>query len=433
MSLVPQIVAYPESAQILRRQVAATVLLSTRWAVLAMVPVLLRVHFGADNFQTLVATVAGPALMSLSIFWGHLYHRLQPERFLWLLWSVAMLPIAGIALCHTANTALVFVVLAAVGSSGMIPVTGDILRGCYSPSLRGRVWGLLNVASLASITAVAYVVGFWLDRNGEAFRIYMPLAVIVQAAGVAILVGITRQPLFIERQRAREPVEPAGELLGPLSQLWRTLRTDKHFLRYELAFMSYGVGWMICAALLPVLVTDKLHLSYTDVAESTQVALQLTMLLTTLPMGYLVDRLGPARMCAAAFAWLAIYPIGLLLAQGAASLTVVTIAYALGMAAMNMGWMLGPVMLAREAAQAPTYIAIHSSLVGLRALFGQPLGMGLYVLSGGFTLPFGLAAATFALGAWGMYLLHRQLRSAAAHQPQPPSTGPGTAPTTTVT
>jgi MFS family permease len=413
MSILLRIVAYPESAQVLRRQAAASICLSIRWAVLAMVPVLLRAHFGAGYVQMLVATMAGSVLMVLSIFWAELYRGMQTRRYVWMFWLVGVFPMVGIALSRSATAAVIWLVIACVASSGMTPMAGDLLRACYSPQLRGRVWAVLNVASLLATAVFAYTIGRWLDDDERAFRIYMPVAVAIHAVGTALLASIARLPLFIDRQRAVSGARLRRSPLEPIRQMGRVLRSDAYFYRYEVAFMSYGLGWMICQPLLPLLVIDKLHLSYEQVAVSTQVAFQVTMLLTTLPMGYLIDRLGPARTCALAFGWLTIYPIGLMLATGAAALTVVTVAYAVGMAAMNMGWMIGPVSLARQAAEAPLYASIHSTLVGFRGLLGQPLGMGLYVLSGSFAVPLFAATAAFAWGGYRMYVLARDLREPA--------------------
>ena len=185
------------------------------------------------------------------------------------------------------------------------------------------------------------------------------------------------------------------------------LREDRTFFRYEAAFMTYGLGWMICYALLPVLATDRLNMDYTEFAGSTQVICSLFMLLTVYPMGWLMDRIGPARMSAYAFAWLTLYPIGLALSQSVTDVGIATAIYGSGMAGVHIGWMLGPVTLAPTRDHVGQYVAIHTTLVGIRGIVAQGLGMLIYRLTGSFTWAFVVAAICFAWAAIQMRQLRR--------------------------
>jgi len=407
---IPRIVAYPESARILRRQLGVSICLAIRWALLQMVPFLLKAYFKAGNLYSLIATMAGPSMFLLSAFWADLYRRTPLKRYAYIIWLVGVLPLAGIGLSPTATVAVAFLIVASFASPGMIPAGGDILRACYSPTVRGRVWAALSVASLVTTGLVAYATGAWLDRNPDAFRIYMPAAALLQLAVVALLASIAKQPLFMERQPASEPDKPLIGTARRIIDMLALLVRDRQFLRFEVSFMLYGAGWMICFALLPPLAYDKLHLTYGQFANSTQVALPLTTVFATPVMGYLVDRVGAIRTAAAAFAWMAIYPVALMLAAGPWSLTLATVLYAVGMSAVNVIWMVGPITLAPRAGDASQYAAVHATLVGVRAILFQPLGMGLYELTGSFALPLLVASAGFVAGAYGMWSLQQTQR-----------------------
>ena len=62
MSRLPRLVAYPESAAVLKRHVAASVLLSARRAALQMVPFLLKAFFEAPNHYAVLASMAGQVM-----------------------------------------------------------------------------------------------------------------------------------------------------------------------------------------------------------------------------------------------------------------------------------------------------------------------------------------------------------------------------------
>jgi MFS family permease len=178
--------------------------------------------------------------------------------------------------------------------------------------------------------------------------------------------------------------------------------------------MTYGMGWMICNALVPVLATDRLHMSYTEFAGSTQVIYPLCILLMTYPAGWLNDRIGPVRTSALSFAGLAVYPLGLIIAYSVFAVGTATVVYGTAMAGVHMGWMLGPVALAPSREKVSEYVAIHATMVGIRGVIAQVLGMAIYRITGSFTCSFAVAALAFALAAWQMWRLQEYLRDSAA-------------------
>ena len=296
--------------------------------------------------------------------------------------------------------------LATAGLGGATPINGKLLKHLYADAHRGRIYALLNVVTLGGGIASAYLVGAWIEQNPHAFRLYFPIAAVLQLAGIAILLGLAR----LTRMTDELAAVTKGfwrTLLRPVLHMGATLRADRTFLRFERAFMTYGAAYMLCDALLPVLATAKLGLRYEEYALSTQVVMRAVCLLAILPMGWLLDRLGAVRISGLAFAVLAVYPLLLLVAGGSVGLGVANSAYGLGMAGVQMSWLLGPVMLAGDAEKVPHYVAIHATLVGVRGVVFQGLGMLLYKLTGSFTWPLVAAAAAFLWAAVQMQQLAR--------------------------
>ena len=89
--------------------------------------------------------------------------------------------------------------------------------------------------------------------------------------------------------------------------------------------------------------------------------------------------------------------------------TVASGVFGLAMAGVIVGWMLGPVALAPSPEKVPHYVAIHATLVGIRGILFQSLGMFLYRMSGSFTWPLALASFAFVAGAWQMWKLHGRM------------------------
>jgi len=402
---VPQPHPVPESARILRLHIAAAACLGTTQAVIAILPFLARQRFDANNWQTTVVTAAVPVMQFFSIFWNHFYARSNAPAYLL---ALALLHSAAIGLIGAAGSVwfvMALFVVAAFGNAGMSPLNADLLRTCYPHKIRGRVFGFISTAQMGSAMLTGLLAGYWLDRNHDAFRYFLPAIAAVQVLGLLLLSRIAAHKLFAQRDRFAPP--PDARLWAPLSDMREVLRADRRFARYEIAFMSYGIGWMICEALLPAIATDRLHLDYSSYTQAKIVLYQLTNILLFASVGHAVDRVGPMRTATASFLWLTIYPIGLMFITGGAGLKIFCVLYAIGMVGVNLTWTLGPIALAADASRASHYLAIHTTMVGIRGIVAQSLGMAIYSLTGSFTIPLAIAAIGFAWAAWRMRLLAR--------------------------
>lgn len=426
--ILNRIVAYPGSRRILRLHLFATPLWTLHSALVLMIPVLLRKNFDAPYWQVTIATMSIPVMLLLSVFWDKTYRRISPSSYLLLYWCCGILPLAGIALCEQSWTVLIFVIISAAGLAGFHPLNGDLLRACYPPSTRSPVFSLIQAVTQLTIITAAYLIGLWLDHNPQAFRIYMPLGVLLIALGVFLIFRMMHLPPFCTQYRPQLQNSLPRSLARAYHSMLSVLRNDRDFRRYEIGFFLYGMGWMICFALLPFLVVDELHLDYAQIAKSTQSALQVALLITLLPAGLLMKHMKPVRTAGASFLLLALYPLGLMLAWNTLSLTIVTIVYGIALAGVRLTWTVGPVTLARDASRASQYLAIHAALVGVRALCGQFPAVAVYNLTGDIRIPLIAAALFFLAGAIVMFRLHRDLRTtdrttapSAISTPQPPA------------
>ena len=378
-----------------------------------LVPMLVRLHFVTEgpwrDWQTTLVTTAVPTFLIFSIFWGELLRRVTLPRYVTYWWLATVFPMLWMALAQDFWQLFALHVVACIGQAGWMPLYGKLLKHFYPDAIRGRAFGVLNAARLGGSIAAIYLVGTWLEKNPNAFRTYFPVAVGIQVVGTGVLLWLIRRT-----GAADEPTEGAvrawSALLQPILRMGRTLRADHTFLRYELAFMIYGAAFMVCDALLPVLGTDPLGMGYKEFSHSTQLPRLVVMLIMIIPLGWVLDRLGPVRTSGFAFGVLALYPLGLLLARDAFGVGVASGIYGLGLAGVMMGWMLGPVSLAPSADKVPRYVAIHATLVGVRGLFFQGFGMLLYKMTNGFFWPLFLAAVAFAWAAVQMWQLQGRVQ-----------------------
>lgn len=380
---------------------------------MTMIPLIARLRFDSGPWQMLLITAAVPTCLGLSIFWDDLFRRIRLGRYLLVYWLLAGLPFVLAAGVGQYSQLLLCQVLLALGGAGYSPLNATLLRRLYPQAVRGRAYGLLVIPHMLGGAVIVLVAGRWLAGHPDGYRILLPIVGLVHAVGLVLFFVLGRGLPVAE---GRAPPRSLRALLRPVLRMHRVLASDRTFLRYEIAFMTYGAGYMICDALLPLLVTRKLGMNYDEVAESAFVVQRICLLLLVYPVGLLLDRIGAIRTSAAAFAILALYPLGLMAAGGPAGIAVASLFFGLGLAGVMHGWTLGPVTLARDARSASQYLAIHTTLVGVRGIIFQSLGMLVYTATGSFSVALTLAAVAFAWAAWQMLRLHRaDMASQSAH------------------
>lgn len=393
------------SRTLLAHALGVVLIQSTQNAVFFILAVLARKRFEASDWQTVIVTAAPTVLFVTGIFWNDVFRRARLGRYLWVFWLIACAPLLAAPLVNHYWQLLVLHVIVCVGIAGYHPAAGELLQHLYPQASRGRIFSVLSASNMLLNAACGYGVGVLLDTNPDSFRWYMPLAAVLQGAGVLVFWLMARRSGLI-RSRPAPLNEPRGKhiahLLEPIAHMRTVLREDRVFYRYEAAYMTYGIGWMICYALLPLIVTVRLQLKYEEVAGSTHVAYLIALVAALFPCGWLMDRMGAARTSGLSFAALTLYPIGLALAGSPTELAIVSAVYGLAHSGTHLGWTLGPVSLAPTPAKVPQYVAIHSTLVGLRGAIFQGLGVLVYRATGSFTWPLVMAGLAFVWAAWQM-------------------------------
>lgn len=382
--------------------------------VMWLMPMLVRLRFGSDNpdirdWQTTVVTAAVPTFLVFSIFWGELLRRVRLRRYLLIFWLMTVFPFGCVGFVQNYWQLLACHILGTIGLAGWAPLNGHVLKRFYGDAVRGRMYAILAAASHLSGIVSVYFLGRWVEENPAAFRVFMPTAAVLELGGLMLLAwldGHVPKPRTRKRARRRSLLR----LVYPILSMGKVLRADPTFLRYELAFMTYGAAFMFCEVLLPVFATTRFDMRYEEYSHSTQVFTKLAMLLMVFPMGWFLDRTGPIRTCVIAFSTLALYPVLLLIAQDATGVAIASTTFGVGLSGVMMGWMLGPVALAPSVEKTAQYSAIHATMVGIRGIVFQGLGMLIYKLTGSFVWPLLAAALGFAWAAWQMWQLQAAVK-----------------------
>ncbi|MGQ0626480.1 MAG: MFS transporter [Phycisphaerales bacterium] len=372
-------------------------------AVQFTVPVFVKKQLAPPDWQVTILTAAPLVLAAASIFWHAVLQRVSLRTYMALYWLVSSLPLIAIAFADAFWPIAISWIGASAGFAAMSPIMGEMLRRFYPPGRRGLAYSLVGISQMLAAATASELIGRFLQRDAGAVQWILPGVAGLQLLGAVVI------SLIAGREIAGARAGVGGSILKnviePVLHTGEVLRGDRLFARYEAAFMTYGAGWMIICALIPLIITNKLQLTYDEAPTYSHVVFLIACVLLTVPAGFMIDRMGAARMCTLSFAVYAALPLLLIFANSKTDLAVAHAVYGIAAAGVNTGWMLGPVALAPSPAKVPQYVAIHTTMVGIRGALFQGLGVLIYTLSGDFTWPLVLAALSFAWAAWQMWAL----------------------------
>jgi hypothetical protein len=383
---------------------------ATSFALMMVMPVLAIKRFHAGEWGSLLVTAAPTVFYTFSIFWHDVLRRRSFGSYLWLFWLVGCLPVAAIAFASEYWMLLVPHLLACVGGAAWPPANGEVLHALYPASIRARMYSITWGIGLVAAAGVNYGLSRWLTHDENAFRVFLPIIAAVQGAGLLVLTWLSHASGHAAA-RTIDRTEERGhwaKVVEPVVHMGRVLKADPVFARYEAAYMTYGVGWMIAYALLPILVTRKLHLDYDQISWSTQVAYLLALVAVLYAAALMMDRLGAVRTTGLSFLMLSLYPVALALVRHEHDLLLASVYFGVAHAGASVGWTVGPVSLAPSPDKVPAYMAIHATMVGIRGKLFQGAGVLVFWLTHSFTIPLVLAGAAYAWAAWQMWALHKR-------------------------
>jgi len=334
-------------------------------AVLASVADVARKGLGADTLLITLITMAPAVTQCLALFVAGRVAAAHPRRLIRGAGLVGRLPL--LVLLVRWDDPWLLLVLVSVQALSMVPIISawnGILRSNYTAESRGRIFGrAARYQSLAGAIAII-ASGVWAERDPDAFRLLYPFAGVIGAWACVLFASVPR--------REGRIAAPSGVRLSSAGTLIAVLRRDPRFLRYQVGFFFYGMGFMALATAKPFITVDVLELDWAVLLGARAIP-YLAGIAFSPYFGRLLDRIGQARVGAISFGGLVLYGIALSLARDAVTFCLAEVLFGIAMTGVTIIWNMGPIAFAKEG-EAMQYMAIHVSLVGVRGLLGHPVG-----------------------------------------------------------
>jgi MFS family permease len=216
-----------------------------------------------------------------------------------------------------------------------------------------------------------------------------------------------------------------GALRNPFRGAKTLFRDDPNFFRFEMSFMLYGMAFMILQPVLPFFLVDEIQVQYSEAATARGLLFWGVVALLSPFFGRMLDRWNAVRVSIVGFAILTLFPIVLAVSSGIGGVYAAFTLYGMAMAAVNIAWTMGPILFAGKK-DAASYMGVHVTMVGIRGLLGNPLGLLLFQTIGS-RATFLVSSGFFVAAVVTMWRLHRRMRAAAGLPGAPPPPAPAPA------
>mgnify|MGYP001799942055 CR=1 FL=1 len=385
---------------------------------------------------TVAILAASTAFANITSFlWVRLGHGRDKIKFINALHIAMALVVLALAAIPTTPVGLILlaagVVIARIIWSGTITTRSTVWAANYPRSVRGTIAGKLATVQVLAIAFLAIGLGEAMDRDERAFRVLIPIGVAISFVGIAAWSRVrVRNHRALIRAEA-ENAGPDGPSANPL-RIYRTLRNDHPFAGYMGCMFFLGLGNLMVAPLMAIVVKERFDMGYLGGMLVTS-TIPLALMPFVIPLwARLLDRThiitfrvyhGWVFVAANALTFVAcLMPSIPLLYAG-------SVMRGLAFGGGILAWNLGHLDFAPKGRETE-YMGVHVTLTGLRGLLAPFLGVAIYekfelLREGAGAYAFLFCTILTIIGALGFIILTRIIKPQNKHhdtiEPTPPS------------
>lgn len=390
-----------------KRYITYIALTGAVFAFLQFGEVIARKTLLSGGLSIALLTMTMPVAALTSLWWARLIETRDQRKLLLTMGSVGYLALATGAMLHQFGHMLSihFVYFLAYALIG--PSENRILQRHVASSKTGRTFGLASGIRMGVAAGVSALAGLWLDHKETGFRDIYPVIALIGFFALGLLASIK-----IESKNNAQPARLSRQFLfSPLKDVVRLLKRRKDFLRYEIAFMLYGIAFMMMMPVIPLYLVDDLELSYGTIGLARGAVTQIIMVIAIPILGRIFDKTTPHRMGAAIFGLLSLFPLMLLSVKfldGNSRTMMIYLSFAyfgIVMSGVSVVWQLASIRFAGSE-DAGVYQSVHVTATGLRGM-SAPL-LGYLTMSALGKIPaMGISCVIFLLASLMMIVMRR--------------------------
>ncbi|MBM3328209.1 MAG: MFS transporter [Calditrichaeota bacterium] len=372
-----------ESPSHLTRYMTYAALMGAVPGLLGFGEVIARKSLGASALEVTALTMIAPLGAASSLWWARLMQGRSQGKFILLFGSLGALSVAsGMFLSGVGHLLAIWLLYHLFIQALFGQAENRVLQQHTDPRRTGRVYGLAQSLAMGIAGILAFGAGIYMDRVDTGYRhIFLPMALIL--FGAVYLLGT-----IPTRRASGDRVELGGRLAyRPVAQMIELLTKRPDFLRFETAFMLYGIAFMMILPVVPLYLVDDLELTYRQIGTAQGAVMKTAMILAIPVCGRFFDRSTPHRMGTLTFWLLATYPLLLLSAllfTGTLRLMAIHTAFAvfgIAMSGVVVLWNLSSIRFS-GGEDSNIYQSVHVAATSIRGSFAPLLGLASMSLFG---------------------------------------------------
>lgn len=338
--------------------------------VLIFLPIVAR-RMGASTTQIALLT-SGPFIGFLfTLFWAHLSE--DKKKMPYVIWpgilsrSLFLLTLFVVRPLGLVAIALLFHLIAPI----MDPAYASIMKEIYPDKHRGKVMGYVRVEMALATIGAAYAGGHLLQIIG--YRYLFPIGAIF---GILASLSFRRIGL-VENSHPKQTIKKFS-----LIEMVRILNEDRAFRSFSGIFFLFGFGNLLAMPLYPLFLVDRLDIPNSVVGELGAL-FSLLWMASYFYWGEYIDRRGPLLALDILFLLVAFVPLLYFFARNIWLVVVATAFSGIASGGLDLSWFNSILRFTGSRnGLVPKYVAIQTTLIGLRGVIAPFLGVGLMHLLG---------------------------------------------------
>lgn len=355
--------------------------------------VIARRYFSASPYHLSLISIASGIGQLFTFYWGYIIRSRRDKLKMVVVPSMVARGIFLFTpLVYSISSFLVLIFLYQIISCMATPAYIEVIRAIYPDILRGRIMGLVRMINSLIVITITPLSGQAISLVGFRWVFFF-----------GSIFGIISSLVFSKIKIRETHIEPSNTII-PLKTILTIPLSDKRFGAYLLIFFMYGLGNWLSNPIYPIVLVDRLKARPVQVGYISTIT-SIFSAFFYIYWGRYIDRKNPIQVLFLVFSLDALIPLGYLIA------TIIPRFYFIFISASISGIanagidlaVMNTILILAPKEEIASYMALHSTFVGIRGIIGPFLGASLYPIIG----PIGIFSINITTAILGGILMYR--------------------------
>lgn len=363
--------------------------------------VIARRYFSASPFHLSIISSASGIGQLFTFYWGYIIrNRKDKLRMVVIPGTLARSIFLLTPLVNSITLFLILILIYQIIAFISTPAYVEVIRAMYPDILRARLMGIVRMVNSLVVIIITPIAGKLISSIGFRWTFFF-----------GAIFGIISSLIFSKIKLRQQDIGSTDSYV-PIKSILSIPFLDRRFGTYLAIFFMYGVGNWLSSPIYPIVLVDRLQATSLQVGFISTVSSSVSAI-SYIFWGRYIDRENPIHALALIFSLDFLIPFGYLLASiKPIYLFVICSAVVSGIANAGIDLsVMNAIMNIAPKTEIASYMALHSTFVGIRGVIGPFLGATLYSFIGAIGV-FSINITTTILGGFLMYRFYKSLYQA---------------------